>query len=151
MALTAHSGPFKLANCFRRAGFSTIETIERLPTLWWKSNQANHKMSIFISLFLWERTEKFGRWLVALSKPLVGGGGREGRHLINLIFAENLAFSMLTCVQDSDRASRLVTAPCNLLFSCNYSLNFYLYCFANKWPNNIKLKIKMCNVQLGKS
>ena len=27
---------------------------------------------------------------------------------------------------------RMVTAPCNLLLSCNYSLNFYLYCFANR-------------------
>ena len=34
MALAAHSGPFKLSNCFRRAGCSTIETIEHLPTLW---------------------------------------------------------------------------------------------------------------------
>ena len=34
MALAAHSGSFKSANCFRHAGCSTIETIERLPTLW---------------------------------------------------------------------------------------------------------------------
>ena len=27
---------------------------------------------------------------------------------------------------------RLITAPCNLLLTCNYSLNFYLYCFANR-------------------
>ena len=32
----------------------------------------------------------------------------------------------------SEGTSRLLPAVANLLFSCNYSLNFYFYCLANR-------------------
>ena len=36
----------------------------------------------------------------------------------------------------------MLTAPFNLLLSCNYSLNFYLYCFANRCQRVIEMVLQ---------